>query len=44
MNIGKLVNGIAAIGLAAVAISSIPHFSRETIEVTVKDVRGCGCH
>lgn len=40
MNIRNVVKGIAAVGLVATAFSFFPHFSRETIEATVKDVRG----
>ncbi|MDD4878166.1 MAG: hypothetical protein PHO02_03965 [Candidatus Nanoarchaeia archaeon] len=39
MKIKKLVNVLAAVGLAAAAVSLVPHFSRESIEAQVLEVR-----
>lgn len=39
MEIKKLVNGLAAVGLLGITLSAIPHLSRENVEVNVRDVR-----
>ena len=40
MRIKRIMKGVVIAGAAGLALSALPHFSRETIEVTVQDVKG----
>lgn len=40
MEIEKVVNGIAAAGIAGIVLLAVPHMSRENVEATVQDIQG----
>jgi len=40
MRIKRIMKGVVIAGVAVLALSALPHFSRETLEVTVQDIQG----